>query len=175
MYVHIVEIRSSVNFIRTVSMEHLKKICIFQDYDLDWQVQNNGFYVINELGGDLPDPPDPYVKVYLMPGKKKKKKTEVVKVSFFFFLSFYLSSLRQGLFHARQEEKKKAGIVEESYFLFPLSIFLLRQGQSYVRQEKDNEKISFKVWFSFLSLSSYLFFPLRQGQSHSNKKEDRSC
>jgi len=32
-------------------------------------------------GGDLPDPPDPYVKVYLMPGKKKKKKTEVVKDS----------------------------------------------------------------------------------------------
>merc|ERR1712115_738421 len=30
-------------------------------------------------GGDLPDPPDPQVKVYLMPGKKKKKKTEVVK------------------------------------------------------------------------------------------------
>jgi len=29
-------------------------------------------------GGDLPDPPDPYVKIYLMPGKKKKKKTEVV-------------------------------------------------------------------------------------------------
>jgi len=32
-------------------------------------------------GGDLPDPPDPYVKVYLMPGKKKKKKTDVVKDS----------------------------------------------------------------------------------------------
>lgn len=32
-------------------------------------------------GGDLPDPPDPQVKVYLMPGKKKKKKSEVVKDS----------------------------------------------------------------------------------------------
>jgi len=32
-------------------------------------------------GGDLPDPPDPQVKIYLMPGKKKKKKTEVVKDS----------------------------------------------------------------------------------------------
>eukprot|EP00092_Neocalanus_flemingeri_P064404 GFUD01078159.1.p1 GENE.GFUD01078159.1~~GFUD01078159.1.p1 ORF type:complete len:1135 (-),score=294.37 GFUD01078159.1:524-3928(-) len=35
----------------------------------------------NLPGGDLPDPPDPYVKVYLMPGKKKKKKTDVVKDS----------------------------------------------------------------------------------------------
>jgi len=33
----------------------------------------------NLPGHDLPDPPDPYVKVYLMPGKKKKKKTDVVK------------------------------------------------------------------------------------------------
>ena len=33
----------------------------------------------NLPGSDLPDPPDPYVKVYLMPGKKKKKKTAVVK------------------------------------------------------------------------------------------------
>jgi len=32
-------------------------------------------------GGDQPDPPDPQVKVYLMPGKKKKKKSEVVKDS----------------------------------------------------------------------------------------------
>lgn len=32
-------------------------------------------------GGDLPDPPDPQVKIYLMPGKKKKKKTDVVKDS----------------------------------------------------------------------------------------------
>jgi len=31
-------------------------------------------------GADLPDPPDPYVKVYLMPGRKKKK-TDVVKDS----------------------------------------------------------------------------------------------
>lgn len=30
-------------------------------------------------GGYLPDPPDPYVKLYLMPGKKKKKKTNVIK------------------------------------------------------------------------------------------------
>ena len=30
-------------------------------------------------GRDLPDPPDPQVKVYLMPGKKKKKKSHVVK------------------------------------------------------------------------------------------------
>jgi hypothetical protein len=29
----------------------------------------------------LPDPPDPYVKLYLMPGKKKKRKTQVVKDS----------------------------------------------------------------------------------------------
>ena len=33
----------------------------------------------NLPGGDLPDPPDPQVKVYLMPGKKKKKKSQVVK------------------------------------------------------------------------------------------------
>ena len=33
----------------------------------------------NLPGGDLPDPPDPYCKIYLMPGKKKKKKTEVLK------------------------------------------------------------------------------------------------
>merc|ERR1719244_634404 len=33
----------------------------------------------NLPGEDLPDPPDPQVKVYLMPGKKKKKKSEVVK------------------------------------------------------------------------------------------------
>jgi len=33
----------------------------------------------NLPGSDLPDPPDPYVKIYLMPGKKKKKKTAVVK------------------------------------------------------------------------------------------------
>ena len=33
------------------------------------------------LGGELPDPPDPYVKLYLMPGKRKKKKTQVVKDS----------------------------------------------------------------------------------------------
>ena len=33
----------------------------------------------NLPGGDLPDPPDPYCKIYLMPGKKKKKKTEVFK------------------------------------------------------------------------------------------------
>jgi hypothetical protein len=32
-------------------------------------------------GGELPDPPDPYVKLYLMPGKKKKRKTQVVKDS----------------------------------------------------------------------------------------------
>jgi C2 domain len=32
-------------------------------------------------GGELPDPPDPYVKLYLMPGKRKKKKTQVVKDS----------------------------------------------------------------------------------------------
>jgi len=37
----------------------------------------------NLPGSDLPDPPDPYVKVYLMPGKKKKKKTAVVKDSGF--------------------------------------------------------------------------------------------
>jgi len=36
---------------------------------------------LNLPGADLPDPPDPYVKVYLMPGKKKKKKTQVVKDS----------------------------------------------------------------------------------------------
>ncbi len=29
----------------------------------------------------MPDPPDPYVKLYLMPGKKKKRKTQVVKDS----------------------------------------------------------------------------------------------
>jgi len=34
----------------------------------------------NLPGGDLPDPPDPQVKLYLMPGKKKKK-TQVVKDS----------------------------------------------------------------------------------------------
>ena len=33
----------------------------------------------NLPGGDLPDPPDPQVKVYLMPGKRKKKKSNVVK------------------------------------------------------------------------------------------------
>merc|ERR550532_1673046 len=33
----------------------------------------------NLPGGDLPDPPDPQVKVYLMPGKKKKKKSDVIK------------------------------------------------------------------------------------------------
>jgi len=33
----------------------------------------------NLPGSDLPDPPDPYVKIYLMPGKKKKKKTAVIK------------------------------------------------------------------------------------------------
>ena len=33
----------------------------------------------NLPGGDQPDPPDPQVKVYLMPGKKKKKKSQVVK------------------------------------------------------------------------------------------------
>jgi len=33
----------------------------------------------NLPGSDLPDPPDPYVKIYLMPGKKKKKKSKVVK------------------------------------------------------------------------------------------------
>jgi len=32
-------------------------------------------------GENLPDPPDPYVKLYLMPGKKKKRKTDVVKDS----------------------------------------------------------------------------------------------
>ena len=35
--------------------------------------------VQNLPGGDLPDPPDPQVKVYLMPGKRKKKKSNVVK------------------------------------------------------------------------------------------------
>merc|ERR1711874_14335 len=35
----------------------------------------------NLPGGDLPDPPDPQVKVYLMPGKRKKKKSDVVKDS----------------------------------------------------------------------------------------------
>jgi len=33
----------------------------------------------NLPGSRLPDPPDPYVKICLMPGKKKKKKTGVVK------------------------------------------------------------------------------------------------
>ena len=33
----------------------------------------------NLPGGNLADPPDPYCKVYLMPGKRKKKKTVVVK------------------------------------------------------------------------------------------------
>eukprot|EP00092_Neocalanus_flemingeri_P021078 GFUD01022838.1.p1 GENE.GFUD01022838.1~~GFUD01022838.1.p1 ORF type:complete len:586 (+),score=158.29 GFUD01022838.1:255-1760(+) len=33
----------------------------------------------NLPGSYLPDPPDPYVKLYLMPDKKKKKKTAVVK------------------------------------------------------------------------------------------------
>ena len=104
-------------------MEHLKKICIFQDYDLDWQVQNNGFYVINELGGDLPDPPDPYVKVYLMPGKKKKKKTEVVKVSFFsFYLSISLPYVKV-YFMPGKKKKKKTEVVKISFFsLSPPSI-----------------------------------------------------
>ena len=35
----------------------------------------------NLPGGDLPDPPDPQCKIYLMPGKRKKKKTEVFKDS----------------------------------------------------------------------------------------------
>merc|ERR1711874_78853 len=35
----------------------------------------------NLPGGDLPDPPDPQVKVYMMPGKRKKKKSDVVKDS----------------------------------------------------------------------------------------------
>ena len=32
-------------------------------------------------GGDLPDPPDPYVKMYLLPdrSKKSKRKSEVIK------------------------------------------------------------------------------------------------
>jgi Ca2+-dependent lipid-binding protein len=32
-------------------------------------------------GGDLPDPPDPYVKLYLLPerSKKSKRKTEAIK------------------------------------------------------------------------------------------------
>ena len=32
-------------------------------------------------GGDLPDPPDPYVKIYVLPGKnrKTKRKSEVIK------------------------------------------------------------------------------------------------
>ena len=33
----------------------------------------------NLPGENLHDPPDPQVKVYLMPGKKKKQKTDVVK------------------------------------------------------------------------------------------------
>jgi len=35
----------------------------------------------NLPGEDLPDPPDPQVKICLLPGKKKKKKSEVVKDS----------------------------------------------------------------------------------------------
>ena len=60
---------------------------------------NNIYY---PSGGDLPDPPDPYVKVYLMPGKKKKKKTDVVKdsgnprsvlhIAFFMAFCTYLQS-----------------------------------------------------------------------------------
>lgn len=32
-------------------------------------------------GSDLPDPPDPYIKLYLLPerSKKSKRKTEVIK------------------------------------------------------------------------------------------------
>ena len=65
-----------------VSIEHLTQVRVNLLYDENKEELKLFLHEAANLpGGDLPDPPDPQCKIYLMPGKKKKKKTEVFKDS----------------------------------------------------------------------------------------------
>ena len=62
--------------------EHLTQVRVNLLYDENKEELKLFLHEAANLpGGDLPDPPDPQCKIYLMPGKKKKKKTEVFKDS----------------------------------------------------------------------------------------------
>merc|ERR1719192_2273934 len=61
--------------------EHLTQVRVNLLYDENKEELKLFLHEAANLpGGDLPDPPDPQCKIYLMPGKKKKK-TEVFKDS----------------------------------------------------------------------------------------------
>ena len=58
------------------------KIKLALSYNAGKQKLNITIHEAKELpGGDLPDPPDPYVKLYLLPERrtKSKRKTNVIK------------------------------------------------------------------------------------------------
>ena len=58
------------------------KIKLSFKYDEKKEELNVTLHEANRLpGGDLPDPPDPYVKLYLLPerSKKSKRKSDVIK------------------------------------------------------------------------------------------------
>ena len=62
--------------------EHLTQVRVNLLYDENKEELKLFLHEAANLpGGDLPDPPDPQCKIYLMPGKRKKKKTEVFKDS----------------------------------------------------------------------------------------------
>ena len=88
----------------------------------------------NLPGGHLADLPDPYCKVYLMPGKKKKKKSEVIKddvnpkFNEEFDFSIDMKDMKEGEMYVRLIIVDKKGVFTKSPILGAMQIHLDNPG-----------------------------------------------
>jgi len=89
---------------------------------------------INLPGGHLADLPDPYCKVYLMPGKKKKKKSEVIKddvnpkFNEEFDFSIDMKDMKDGEMYLKLIIVDKKGVFTKSPILGAMQIHLDNPG-----------------------------------------------
>ena len=89
---------------------------------------------INLPGGHLADLPDPYCKVYLMPGKKKKKKSEVIKDDINpkfneeFDFSIDMKDMKEGEMYLKLVIVDKKGVFTKSPILGAMQIHLDNPG-----------------------------------------------
>ena len=89
---------------------------------------------VNLPGGHLADLPDPYCKVYLMPGKKKKKKSEVIKDDINpkfneeFDFSIDMKDMKEGEMYLKLVIVDKKGVFTKSPILGAMQIHLDNPG-----------------------------------------------
>jgi len=89
---------------------------------------------VNLPGGHLADLPDPYCKVYLMPGKKKKKKSEVIKddvnpkFNEEFDFSIDMKDMKEGEMYLKLIIVDKKGVFTKSPILGAMQIHLDNPG-----------------------------------------------